>query len=243
MIKIPPKNNSSHYFTSSHSAVRNIKKLFIAVRRQNLVLQTSGEVFSPEKLDKGTEILLNSIILPESKEKLNILDLGAGYGPITIWLAKTLADEVFNQKILPDQYKIYASEVNERAVWLMKRNILVNNCKNIEILRGPFQDRINELKEQGIRFQAVYSNPPLKMGHKTMLDLFQAAADLLTEYGFIQYVHKKKLGAEGFQNKLQELYPSWSLVTLKKQAGYHVIIFSKHPISLPPRITTSSGYF
>lgn len=245
-MKIPPKKSSPHYFSSQHAPVGQLKKIFVSVRRQSLVMETSGEVFSPEKLDKGTEILLDSLIIPEFKDKCNILDLGAGYGPITIWLAKYLTESYPHRNQTEnhgDNYRIYASEVNQRAVWLLKRNILANNLQNVEILSGKFQEQVKHLKEKNIRFQAVYTNPPLKTGHKTMLELFSAAAELLTENGFIQYVHKKKLGAEGFQNKLRELFPTWSLQTVRKQAGYHIIVFSPNPLSLPPRIVPSSGYF
>ncbi len=239
----------SHYFSPTHASADRIKKLFVSIRNQNMVLQTAREVFSPENIDKGTEILINAIFLPAPIENAYFLDLGAGYGPISIWLSKYLAfyeltkQTVQSTPITPLIYKIYASEVNERALWLLKRNIVSNKCRNIEILPGPFQDSVDKLKLSNIRFNAVYTNPPLKTGHKNMLELFEAAADLLTKNGFIQYVHKKKLGAEAFQAKLLDIKPSWNIETIKKQSGYHVILFSPKPLDIPHRKSSISGYF
>lgn len=239
----------SHYFSPTHTSADRIKKLFVSLRNQNMVLQTAREVFSPENIDKGTEILINALILPSSIENAYFLDLGAGYGPISIWLSKYLAFHELTQQtaqtppITSLNYKIFASEVNERALWLLKRNIVSNKCGNIEILPGPFQDSVEKLKSSNIKFNAVYTNPPLKTGHKNMLELFEAAADLLTENGFIQYVHKKKLGSEGFQAKLLDIKPTWNIKTIKKQSGYHVILFSPKPLNISSRKSSTSGYF
>ncbi|MHA1611372.1 MAG: class I SAM-dependent methyltransferase [Promethearchaeota archaeon] len=255
-----------HYFSVKHKAPSRIKKIFTSVRRQTLSLQTAASVFSPDGLDKGTEILIEHIILPpqdtisshftasstdssslqDNKEKrkmINILDLGAGYGPISIWLEKELTLQSFQIPENEGSFQIYSSEINERAVWLLKRNIQGNNCEHIKVLLGPIQETKNGLLESGIKFDAIYSNPPLKTGHGNMLDMFEIACDLLKPEGFLMYVHKKKLGAEGFQAKLHTLHPDWILETVKKQAGYHVIVFSPQPIENPFEKASYSGYF
>ncbi len=267
-----------HYFSVHHKAPSRVKKIFTSVRRQTLSLQTAASVFSPDGLDKGTEIFIEHIILPPMpplttpsihpisstpppsipstpsisstsptqsnlQEKINILDLGAGYGPISIWLEKELTMKSFQFPDSKVPFQIYASEINERAVWLLKRNLQGNNCEHIKVLQGPFQETGIQLLESGTKFDAIYSNPPLKTGHETMLDMFEIALNLLKPDGFLMYVHKKKLGAAGFQTKLHALHPDWVLETVKKQAGYHVIVFSPQPIENPFKKDTYSGYF
>ena len=100
-----------------------------------MTLQTAPKVFSPLGIDKGTEILINNLILPpqgmkdeeiSSNPECNILDLGAGYGPISIWLYKHYFMEYQLNKDVHSIPNIYASEINDRAVWLLKRNKISN---------------------------------------------------------------------------------------------------------------------
>ncbi|MHA1584607.1 MAG: methyltransferase, partial [Promethearchaeota archaeon] len=139
--------------------------------------------------------------------------------------------------------QIYASEVNERAVWLFKRNLISNKCENITILKGDFRDYIDKMKSDGIQFQAIYTNPPLKTGHDVMLELFEGAMSLLAPNGFIQYIHMKKLGAPGFLKKLKQLRPEWHYLVIKKKAGFHVILVSPKEMDIIQEKSELSGYF
>ncbi|TFH30001.1 MAG: methyltransferase domain-containing protein [Promethearchaeota archaeon] len=257
----------SHYFSVHHQAPSHVKKIFTSVRGQTLSLQTAANVFSSDGLDKGTEIFIGHLILPSltppstpstsfnqsppstqsppssPQEKVNILDLGAGYGPISIWLEKELTLQTFPIRDANVSFQIYASEINERAVWLLNRNIQANNCDHIKVLSGDFQETGFLLLESGIKFDAIYSNPPLKTGHENMLAMFEMATRLLKPEGFIMYVHKKQLGAEGFQTKLHALHPDWVIETVKKQAGFHIIVFSPQSIENPFKKASYSGYF
>jgi 16S rRNA G1207 methylase RsmC len=173
--------------------------------------------------------------------------LGAGYGPICIWLEKeyTLQEQMNNDASPIPQ--IYASEINERALWLLNRNLVDNTCHAIHVLKGDFLTHVPILQQQNIQFDAIYCNPPLKIGHEALLSLFQATMGLLKPHGFLQYVHLKKLGAEGFVQKLVNLQPTWSYVITRKKAGYHVFVISPQPIQFPDDETSIdnalTGYF
>ncbi len=237
-----PEPSNTHYFTSSPTTPQKLRKLFESVRSQTLSLQTSSGVFSPDSLDKGTRILIEGLMIPPASSEMNLLEIGAGYGPLVIWLAKeyALQHQIDSNSPLPN---IYASEINERAVWLLKRNLVANNCKEINILKGDFRTHLQELEKQQIRFQAIYTNPPLKLGHDLMLELFEGAMQLLTPTGYIQYVHKKKLGAPGFLKKLQTLRPDWFFKIVKKKAGYHVIVLSPVDFEVEDTSQGYGGYF
>ena len=116
-------------------------------------------------------------------------------------------------------------------------------CKEIKILKGDFRTHLQLLLEQHIQFQAIYTNPPLKLGHDLMLELFEGAMQLLTPTGYIQYVHKKKLGAPGFLKKLQTLQPDWFFRIVKKKAGYHVIVLSPVEFDVEDTSQGYGGYF
>jgi 16S rRNA G1207 methylase RsmC len=235
--------NPSHYFTSPDHSPRNVKKIFTSVRLQSMALQTTPHVFSPSGIDKGTQILIENMILPDAGPNINLLDLGAGYGPICIWLHKEYSLRSQLSLSHPPIPQIYASEVNDRASWLLNRNKIANDCHNLKILKGDICDHINDLREKQILFNAVYSNPPLKVGHENLLKIFGVVMERLDPSGFIQYVHKKKLGAEGFLNKLKTLQPDWQMQIQKKSGGFYVIVLAPNELPFIPTPKSSSGYF
>lgn len=218
---------SGHYFSSHPTSDMNLRKYVTSVRNQLLTFQTASEVFCEESLDLGTRTLIENIYLPKQGP---VLDLGAGYGPIAIWLQKEFTAQLIAAGNPPkiDVPLVYASEINERAIWLLNRNLVGNELKGktVRILKGDFIQQVELVKKEAIQFQAVYTNPPFKLGHKVLLDLFAAAVSVLAPDGFIQYVHKKSLGAEGLMQKLLDLYPDWFVTPIKKHSGYYVIVMS-----------------
>ena len=72
---------SNHYFTSPTKPPKKLKKMFVSVAGQPLSLQTTPQVFCPDGIDKGTELLLENLLVPAVDQTQAILDLGAGYGP------------------------------------------------------------------------------------------------------------------------------------------------------------------
>ena len=234
-------SEDSQYFSKNPKTPHKIRKMFESVGHQSLILQTSSNVFSPDEIDKGTRILIENIMLPSEGP---ILDMGAGYGPISIWLHKHFYFQSQINSDAGEMPQIYASEVNERAIWLMKRNFVLNDCKDVKILKGDFVEQVKKLQDDEIQFKAVFTNPPLKTGHAKMLELFEGAMSLLAPDGYIQYVHKKKLGAPGFMNKLKDLHPEWHFRVIRKKGGFHVIVLSPVEFdSETPETDPYAGYF
>lgn len=125
-----------------HSSMRNVP----------LTLHTTWGIFSPREVDEGTELLLKYI---EVKETDDCLDLGCGYGPIGLTLAKltpaghtTLVDRDFI------------------AVEYANKNIQLNNISNAEALLSNGFAAITDRQ-----FDVVVSNIPAKVGNE-MLSLF-----------------------------------------------------------------------
>jgi len=213
----------SHYFSPKPRVESRPHKIFESIKGHTLALNTDAGIFSPEEIDKGTRILIENLLLPDDGA---ILDLGAGYGTISIWIYKELSLLFQLQKRVNPPSPIFASEVNERAVRLLTRNIVENKAQGITVIKGDFSNTSVELLEKNIRFGAIYCNPPLKSGHDKILDLFEKAMKLITPTGFIQYVHKKSLGAEGFLEKLKTLQPTWFFKIIRKKGGFYVIVGS-----------------
>src|SRR5215207_1884615 len=100
---------SDHYFSSSPRSDFTTRTIRVRLAGRDLSVVTAGGVFSPEHLDDGTRILLESVPTPPAAGHL--LDLGAGWGPIALSLALQSPDAT-----------VWAVDVNERALDLTRKN-------------------------------------------------------------------------------------------------------------------------
>ncbi len=95
-----------HYYSKEPKVLSKEKKIFCTINGKQFSFFTDNGVFAKNKLDLGTNILLNHLDL---KKDGKILDLGCGYGPIGIFLAT-----FFNTEI--DMV-----DINERSLALAKK--------------------------------------------------------------------------------------------------------------------------
>lgn len=177
-----------HYFTPDPQGKHQLQKLELEILGQKLVFWTDRGVFSKRKLDRGTRLLLESIDLGEAKR---VLDLGCGYGPIGITLAK-----------LAPHVQFWLSDINKRAVELAQRNAEANGLKNCQVLCGDGFEPFS-----GERFNLIVTNPPVRAGKKVIYELFAQAKDHLTEGGRLVLVMRTQQGAKSALRKLAEIYP------------------------------------
>ena len=101
-------NKEDHYYTKQPKSQPRLGLVSTYLRGNYFQFQTSSSVFSKERIDLGTRLLIESMILPKAGK---ILDLGCGYGPIGIVAA-----------VLNPDLHIVMVDINERAVWLAKEN-------------------------------------------------------------------------------------------------------------------------
>jgi len=119
---------------------------------KSLVFNTTYGIFSPKEIDQGTKLLLRYL---DVKPDYDCLDLGCGYGPIGIWMAKHASN---GKVILLDKDFV--------AVDFANRNIAKNNLTNAE---AKLSNGFSELKNE--KFDLIVSNIPAKVGNE-MLYLF-----------------------------------------------------------------------
>ena len=110
----------SMYFENDKSIKSERKKITIKIKDKSFDMITDNGVFSKDKLDYGTRILLETITKEEPKGKA--LDLGCGYGIIGIYLS-----------LSTDISEIDMVDVNKRALILAKDNTKLNKIDNINI--------------------------------------------------------------------------------------------------------------
>src|SRR6266566_5168678 len=101
-----PKN---HYFNPTPEVASKPHTVRLHTGAVDLELQADRGVFGARRVDLGTLTLLKEAPAPPAEG--DILDLGAGYGPIAIALAKA-----------SPRARIWAVDVNERALELSRTN-------------------------------------------------------------------------------------------------------------------------
>ncbi len=190
----------SHYFTTQGSETKsNPTRIAFRAHGHLFTCETDHGVFSRKNLDRGTKVLLDYLFV--DKKYKTALDLGCGYGPIGLVLAK-----VYN-------LKVDMSDVNERAVFLAKKNLLLNKTKAKVVLSDGFEKLQNT-------YDLIVTNPPIRIGKERLYNLFLNASLHLNENGSFYLVINKKHGAGSAEKYLSSIFSHVNLVGRAK--GFHV---------------------
>jgi 16S rRNA G1207 methylase RsmC len=154
-----------------------------------LDLVTDSGVFSGQQLDPGTRVLLRHAPVPRVGGDL--LDLGCGYGPIALTLASQKPDAT-----------VWAIDVNERALELVTRNATAAGLGNV-VASKP------EQVPDAVRFAAIYSNPPIRIGKPALHELLLQWLRRLLPGGAAWLVVQRNLGSDSLARWLIEQgYPT-----------------------------------
>src|SRR5260221_11840885 len=113
----PNSRRSSHYFEPSHAVQSRPRSVFLHLGELALELQADRGVFGSRGIDLGTLSLLREAPAPPLAG--DILDLGSGYGPIAIALARQAP-----------RAPLWAVDGNERALGLPRANVWAANAAN-----------------------------------------------------------------------------------------------------------------
>ncbi|MFA5692108.1 MAG: methyltransferase [Acholeplasmataceae bacterium] len=188
-----------HYFTNNNIKDKPINfKVYIFNKRYEF-LSNQG-VFSKNKIDFGTNLLLNTIQITNEK---SLLDLGSGIGIMGI--------------ILKDNYpnlRITLSDVNKRALTLAKTNANQNKVL-VNIIESNLFENIED------KFDVVISNPPIRAGKKITYKLYEDAYKHLNKDGSLWIVIRKAQGAKTTYSFLTTIYSE--VVIVNKKNGYYIV--------------------
>jgi len=151
--------------------------------------------------DLGTLTLLKEAPAPPAEG--NILDLGAGYGPIAIALARASPDA-----------RIWAVDVNQRALELSRANAEAAGVANVTVA-AP--DDVPD----GVRFAAIYSNPPVRIGKAALHRILERWLDRLAPGGAAYLVVQRNLGSDSLAAWLAA--SGRDVDRLKAKKGYRIL--------------------
>jgi 16S rRNA (guanine1207-N2)-methyltransferase len=195
-----------HYYVKKPQTKSRLGLIQAHLRGHYFEFLSSSSVFSKKKIDSGTRLLIESMVLPK---RGSILDLGCGYGPIGITAA------VINSKL-----HVIMADVNERAVWLAKKNAKRNNADNTEILHGFLYEPIATTK-----FETILCNPPLAAGMSVILPIVDGASEHLKENGLLELVVKSRVGGRQILAMLKNVFGNAKV--LDRKSGYRVLLSKK----------------
>lgn len=194
---------SEHYYSKTPHSESNPTTWKFELRGERFTFTTDRGVFSKNEVDFGSRTLIEIFTEPEIEGE--ILDLGCGYGPIGISLAKTLPHR-----------QVVMSDVNERALSLAEQNARQNQVENITLTAS---DRLEAFEPD--QFAAILTNPPVRAGKKVVHQMFEESLAALRKNGHLWVVLQKKQGAPSALKKLEELFPHSEIVAKKK--GYYIL--------------------
>ncbi len=167
---------------------------------------TGSSVFSKKRVDTGTRLLIESMILPE---KGTVLDLGCGYGAVGI-----------ASSLLHPTLHVVMTDVNARAVRIANENIVRNGVKNAEVECGYLYEPVKKLK-----FDAVLTNPPVSAGMDIVKSIITQAPEVMGSDATLQIVVRSKIGGKTLPGLLEDTFGNSRV--LARESGYRVLL-SKH---------------
>jgi 16S rRNA (guanine1207-N2)-methyltransferase len=175
------------------------------LKGQHLTFHTTWGTFSPREIDEGTVMLLDYMDIGEADD---CLDLGCGYGPIGMTMARLAPS---GRTLLVDRDFI--------AVEYANANIARNGITNAEAMLSNGFNHIGDRK-----FDIIASNIPAKVGNEMLyLFLHDAMAHLkpggrlyvVTITGLRQFIKRAFTEVFGNYKKLKQ-GPQYTVAVAEK---------------------------
>lgn len=178
---------AAHYFTADdpsdewRESLGLTRPIRVSSRNQTLFVKTSPNVFSAGHLDTGTEqLLLKAPPLPDGG---NFLDLGSGWGPLALTMAKEAPTAT-----------VWAVDVNPLALELTRLNAEANQITNVKVMTE--EDAEKFVEDQEVQFDVIWSNPPIRIGKAALRKLLVRWLRFLADDGVAFLVVSRHLGAD-----------------------------------------------
>ncbi len=201
---------SDHYFSAAPASPDERRPVPVRLAGRDVEVETAGGVFSPGRVDLGTQVLLRSV--PPPPQTGAVLDLGCGWGPVALTLG-----------LLAPQAHVWAVDVNERALDLVRRNAVRLGLPGV-VATTP------EAVPSDVRFAAIWSNPPIRIGKEALHHLLLTWLPRLAPGAVAHLVVQRNLGADSLQAWLAAQWPGeLAVARLGSAKGYRVLTVTRRP--------------
>ncbi len=190
-----------HYFAAEPAVPSSTRRVLLTLPDVTLTLTTDRGVFAHSGVDAGTKLLL--LEGPPAPAIGDVLDLGCGYGPIGCTLAHRSPAAT-----------VWAMDVNERARALCTHNAAANSLANVRVVAPEFVP-------DDVRFAAIWSNPPIRVGKAALHELLTTWLDRLSPGGEAHLVVQRHLGADSLAAWLGR--EGWTVARRASRQGYRLL--------------------
>lgn len=197
----PRPAGHSHYFETEPAVPSRLHTVKLSLPDHSGTLVTDRGVFAGERVDHGTLLLLQHHATPP--ERGHLLDLGCGYGPIALTLARRAPAAA-----------VWAVDVNRRALDLTEQNARAWGLDN---LRAVPPDEVPDR----VRFAGLWSNPPIRVGKQALHDLLRRWLTRLEPAGVAHLVVNRHLGADSLAGWLGD--QGWAVSRVASKGGYRIL--------------------
>lgn len=194
----------SQYFDNDKNIKSDRKLIKFNFNNKDFSIYSDNGVFSKDRFDYGTRVLLNSVDI----DKLfgNVLDLGCGLGVVGIILG------TFNKGINIDMV-----DINERAIDLAKNNLVLNNVKANVFVSDIYSNIDN-------KYDFIITNPPIRAGKSVVREFLLGSYDYLKDNGILYFVMRKD---HGVKSMIGELNDKFNTSVVSKDKGFYVVLCTK----------------
>lgn len=190
----------SHYFTNDEHT-HDYRSIKYEVNGTSYIFKTDAGVFSRNDVDFGSDLLIKTVIDDASKHNpTSMIDMGAGYGVISI--------------VLSDQLNIEATavDVNLNALALTKQN-----AKKYNVTTTSRED----YDHAQITTDLYITNPPFRAGKSIVMEIIEDAHKRLVQDGHFYMVVQKKQGMPSYKKAIEQLFNN--VETVGKSKGYYIL--------------------
>lgn len=195
----------SQYFDNDNNIRHNKRIIEFYFNDKKYNLYSDNGVFSKDKFDYGTRLLLDSIDI--SKLSGNVLDFGCGIGVVGIILV------TINKNINIDMI-----DINERAISLVRDNLTLNKVK-ANVFSSDVYSNVNK------KYDYIITNPPIRAGKEVVRKFLLGGYDYLNDNGILYFVMRKD---HGVKSMIKELENKYNVTIVNKDKGFYIVSLTKH---------------
>ncbi|MEW8294799.1 MAG: methyltransferase [Candidatus Thiodiazotropha sp.] len=170
---------------------------------EHLRFHTTWGIFSPREIDEGTRLLVEHLLITPTD---NCLDLGCGYGPIGLFMARR-----------SPQGNTLMVDKDFMAVDYSNANAERNHVRNAKAMLSNGFDHI----DPALRFDVVASNIPAKVGKEMLSLILHDAKQRLNPGGRLYVVTINGL-RQYMKRNLNEIFGNYE--KLKQGRSYTVAL-------------------
>ena len=197
-------DGGEQYFVARPASPDQRRTIQVELAGRTCQVEVSHGVFSSGRLDLGTSVLLKRV--PQPPTEGDFLDLGCGWGPIALSMA-----------MQSPKANVYAVDTNLRALDLTARNARSQDLDKVRTLTP-------EQVPDDLRFDLIWSNPPIRVGKTVLHDLLMTYLPRLKPQGRAYLVVQRNLGADSLIPWLADaLGPGWTAEKYASAKGYRII--------------------